>query len=320
MPHALCPEMAGIPRSFVYCVRNYYTSSRVFHCRPLTLNLGLYMGDSNELTSTTEIDAPSAIELDAKLIAQEHRLFLILRNWFSREKFPPNDPRRAACNNALVWRMVVALAPSAAVTGAGLVGLFGLWVAYQSNTLLREQTEIIAEDAQASLRMRLIETLYQHEEPREPKQLERELPLPSADLGIAVFSHRARAEALRAFVDLERRRLRKSANPRIDVSYALLDHVDASGFDLRGVDLHAANMIASHLVDADLSEARMTSVELGFRFTTMTRIMLRANLCEPPPTRSPGSPKPDSVCSGDDFAVLLELDPKIWTAISCVIY
>lgn len=111
--------------------------------------------------------------------------------------------------------------------------------------------------------MALIEKLYQHADPPRGSDTEREHPLPSADLGIAAFGHRIRAEALRAFVAMERRRLQDEVDPRIDVTYALLDHIDATGFDLSEVDLSAANLIAAHLIDANLENATLRNARLG---------------------------------------------------------
>ncbi len=167
--------------------------------------------------------------------------------------------------------------PVVAVTGGSIVGIGGLWLAYQSNVslenqtatmaeqtaLMQKQTEIMSQNAEAELRTTLIDVLYQHAPPRPEGEAPQERPLPSADLGIAAFSHRARAEALREFVELERRRLRDEDQPRINVTYALLDHVDASGFDLNSVDLSAADLTVAHLVGTDLSKATLHSVNLS---------------------------------------------------------
>ena len=67
-------------------------------------------------------EALTPVELEGKLLAQEHRLFHILRNWLTRKEFPDGDPRRAACTDALLWRMVIALTPALAITGGGLIG------------------------------------------------------------------------------------------------------------------------------------------------------------------------------------------------------
>jgi len=184
-------------------------------------------------------------------------------NLVSRKRFSKDDPRRAACWNALVSWFVPAIVPTIAVASGGYFGLMGLLAAWEGNRISREQTDVIAADVQSDLRMRLIDILYQHDEPRSADELERNHPLPSADLGMAAYSHRARAEALKEFVALERRRLREVDKPRIDVTFALLDHVDATGFDLSGVDFEAATMIGVYLTDANLKAANLSRVKLG---------------------------------------------------------
>ncbi len=203
-------------------------------------------------------------EFEAELIKQEHRLFKILKGYFcDRHKFSRDDPRHDAFAFAFWWRLAFALLPTAAVGGTGLAAIFGLYLANQSNRIMRDQTEIMLEDAQANLRMQLIEKLYQHTDPRTGDDVERDFPLPSADLGIAAYGHRVRAEALRSFVAMERRRLQNKQGQRIDVTYALLDHIDATGFDLSGVDLGFSSLIAAHLIDANLRNATLMNARLG---------------------------------------------------------
>ena len=82
------------------------------------------------------------INLQAEFIRQEHRLFNILSNWVKYRNVNENDPRKEAANSALIWRIVVALLPTAAVGGVGFLGVF---LAFQANYILTVQNTKIEE-------------------------------------------------------------------------------------------------------------------------------------------------------------------------------
>lgn len=91
------------------------------------------MADKNELKKPEEIEAA--------LIAQEHRFTHILFNFItSRSTFEKNDPRRKSALQALIWRF---FSPSTVATsGIGLTAFFGVIFAYQANSLLKEQNQL----------------------------------------------------------------------------------------------------------------------------------------------------------------------------------
>ncbi|APZ96282.1 hypothetical protein [Fuerstiella marisgermanici] len=82
-------------------------------------------------------------QLQASLWAQEHRLFALLQNGLTSRSLTESDPRRVAARNALMWRIVVSLAPGAAASGVGLVALFGLYFAWQANGLISDQNVLL---------------------------------------------------------------------------------------------------------------------------------------------------------------------------------
>lgn len=106
------------------------------------------------------------VEFEAELMRQEHRLFNILRNFFSRKRFPTDDPRRQAIIEAVLWRVCIALAPTAIAGGASVVAIVGLivalhanWLVQEQNSMLKEQTALLkSQDRQLGLQNRLVES------------------------------------------------------------------------------------------------------------------------------------------------------------------
>lgn len=81
---------------------------------------------SPSATAGAATDPVSRIEFEAALLRQEHRLHAILKNFFLKRKdYPLGDPRRDATTEALLWRIGVALVPTVAAGGAGIVAVIG---------------------------------------------------------------------------------------------------------------------------------------------------------------------------------------------------
>lgn len=78
------------------------------------------------------------LELEAKLIEQDHRLVPVLHYFFAKRRaLPKDDPRREASLRAVLWRI---LSPQTVATaGIGVASVFGLVLAYQANSLLSQQ-------------------------------------------------------------------------------------------------------------------------------------------------------------------------------------
>lgn len=87
----------------------------------------------------------STRDINASLISQEHRLAVIAINFWRFVK-PGKDSRnskelRNAALSAFVYRLFL---PTTAVAGSGFVlTLFGVWLAYMANQLLRTQNDLI---------------------------------------------------------------------------------------------------------------------------------------------------------------------------------
>lgn len=211
------------------------------------------------------------VELEAAILRQEHRLYPLLKNFWNRDAYAGDDPRHDAIVSALLWRIVIALMPTAAVASVGLAGIAGLWLAWQANGLIAEQNQffdqqnnhfdrqnkLIIEQFEASERTELLRALYDTTQPTliEAVMGHQETPIATV---------RSRSEALRAFLELERK-----SNVRID-----LTEVQLSGTDLQKIDFRGVVLTRAILSRADLYKSNLTEVFIN------RAILRNANLDE----------------------------------------
>ena len=102
-------------RKAAYCLR----AVERYDLRDLGSKVGGITMSSSESTVTRE-------EFEAALMRQEHRLFRILWHFWNRKQYSKNDVRYQAVAEALVYRIAIALAPTATAGGAGLIAVIGL--------------------------------------------------------------------------------------------------------------------------------------------------------------------------------------------------
>lgn len=83
------------------------------------------------------------VELEAKILEQEHRPFSLLRNYFNRNKWKnKDDPRRKAVIEAILWRFL--FSPAVLVAGGSIIiGIATLFFMCQQNKIAERQTVII---------------------------------------------------------------------------------------------------------------------------------------------------------------------------------
>ena len=87
------------------------------------------------------------IQLEKKLIEQEHRPTHILFNFFNRKKYPKNDERRKATKKALIWRLL--FSPTViATTSGGIIAFATLFFLFWQNSLLTDQNNLIQDQNQ----------------------------------------------------------------------------------------------------------------------------------------------------------------------------
>ncbi len=232
-------------------------------------------------------------ELEAKLIEQEHRLLPLWRNWFAhRDSEAPEDEselarwkhRRSASRWALLWRFI---SPETATTaGVSVIAVAGLWVAIianehfkdqnglvdqqneyfrEQNTKLQQQIEAQADEAYLARRAALIATLYDRTACDRSK-LEEAQEGDKPALCPLRASTRAREDALKAFVQMERARrpvpVMTGPDGPAKVHPIPLARVDLRGADLRGVDLRGADLTDADLRDAELRDAHLRGANL----------------------------------------------------------
>ena len=115
-------------------------------------------------------------DLEAKYYEQEHRLFPIWFNFFTKSKFSKNDKRRVGINKAVIWSLI----PKPTVTFVAISGLslLTLFLAYEANvklenqnTLLLVQNELQESQRRASLNIEISSIMQQINIEREKSNL-----------------------------------------------------------------------------------------------------------------------------------------------------
>ena len=96
-----------------------------------------------ESTSEKNISEKKFVELEAKLIEQEHRPITIILNFINRFKYwSDGDIRRDAAIKAVIWRLLFS-PTTIAVASGGLLGFITLYFLYQQNILLNNQNDLL---------------------------------------------------------------------------------------------------------------------------------------------------------------------------------
>lgn len=102
-------------------------------------------------------DSKDPKQLEAMLIAQEHRFAIIIRRFFiDRLEWEKEDPRRSAAKYALFWAL---LGPGALVATTGIVALFTLGALVWQNMLMQKQfkEQAVFNEAQLAINERQVE-------------------------------------------------------------------------------------------------------------------------------------------------------------------
>lgn len=256
------------------------------------------------MKTTNPSTSPSAeerlLELETKLIEQDHRLVPVLHYYFTKRRLlPMDDPRRDASLRAVLWRL---LSPQTVATvGIGVASLFGLVLAYQANHLLSQQNskiDVQNQLAEASRRASLIVELTSINERIDSYRKENtdDVTLPKSLIGrIVALSKSLRpyqyisyqTDDLSSFgspfqgshqsdnsnnVNLVERALSPErgqllltlANANINNFNDLIDGgVDFRYSDLRGVTLRSAKLIKADLQFADFRGANLFKMQFS---------------------------------------------------------
>jgi uncharacterized protein YjbI with pentapeptide repeats len=232
----------------------------------------------------------SAIE--EKLIEQEHRTPNVLYNFFiMRKKWSLEDPKRDAAARAIIWKLLLSPVSLTATSGilTIIILLYQNKIMADQNDLIREQnlyfqTQIEKQNEQTSIQKSQIE------EQRLQWTGQRRAELLATLYGDDTASGkpinvRAKAEALEAFVQLERN---GDKNKVVDLSSINLEGVNFDNADLSNLNLNhsnfsrtnlrGANFTNSHLVGANfesssIGHSRFNSAEIpDANFTNVKNI------------------------------------------------
>lgn len=190
------------------------------------------------------------LDIEAKLLAQEHRWTHVLHNLWYMDQWPKNDPRRQAVVSAFLWRIV---APGAiVVAGGGAVAVITLvFLALQTN-LLRDQNSLIKDQnsyfKEQINKMQEQNALQQKQADAFQTQYDRERRteliryLYETNEHGVVGNARTRSESFVEFVRLEETRFPTARNSRIDLTGAHLKGIKVQFENLENLDLSESSL------------------------------------------------------------------------------
>lgn len=208
------------------------------------------------------------LDLEARLLAQDHRLLNVLQTYFvERPKWPPDDPRRPAALKALLWCLF--FSPGTVAVAGGTIAIGTLVVLVWQSTLMLQQNEYFRE--QVSQQQKQIDS-----QDRVTRQAQRNEAIRVIYGREFSENPRVKAEAIRTLVVLERENI-AAGNNVFPSDYVNLHHADLKGIHIENFDLRKVSFQWSDLEDAALPSIDMT--ESSFRFARMSRAKLfNANL------------------------------------------
>lgn len=83
------------------------------------------------------------IKIEANLLEQEHRPFILIWNFITRKKkYESDDPRRLAISKAIIWRLLFS-PTTIAITFTTLIALITLFFLYKQTLILESQNKLI---------------------------------------------------------------------------------------------------------------------------------------------------------------------------------
>ncbi|WP_299834048.1 pentapeptide repeat-containing protein [uncultured Tenacibaculum sp.] len=114
--------------------------------------------------------------LEAKILEQEHRLFRIWVNFFTRNKYNRGDKRRNSINKAVIWSLIPK--PTPTLIAISTISILTAYLAYEANvklenqnTLLLIQNELQESQRRSSLNIEISSIMQQINNERESSRL-----------------------------------------------------------------------------------------------------------------------------------------------------
>tara|TARA_R110002124_G_scaffold17532_3_gene73486 strand:- start:371576 stop:372832 length:1257 start_codon:yes stop_codon:yes gene_type:complete len=90
-----------------------------------------------------DIKKDEIVQIEAQLLEQEHRPLTLIKNYFNRDKWNKNDPRRRAVKVAIFWRIL--FSPAVLATTGGLLAFLSLVVLTWQTFVLLDQNVLLTD-------------------------------------------------------------------------------------------------------------------------------------------------------------------------------
>lgn len=186
------------------------------------------------------------IEIEAKLIEQEHRTFVVVKTFFDRQKWLKGDPRKRASKVAFAWLW---LAPShLAVTGGLATAFITIYLLASQNAIIKEQNiffqeQILQTSRMANLekRTRLVDILWNGNESQ---------------------SKRVTREAVIEFIEVERS-IQTTPTQIIDLSGIDMSTIIFENIDFSYCIMNQVNLVDTFFANCTFDNTAMNGVVLG---------------------------------------------------------
>lgn len=248
-------------------------------------------------------NAPAAIlsaDLECRLLAQEHRTYHVLKNFFiERSKWPRNDPRRDAVCSALLWRLI---SPgTVAASSASIAAVITVFALLWQNHLFREQNQLFREQNKSlvkaldlqtkQVQLQIDELALERERVGIERATDQSVKVAefsrilfdrSASTGLPRVNANTRSAAARAYASIRNEQGEHLTLAEALLSDCLLSGIEFSNADLRRADLKSANLFGAKLELANLRGANLSGANLSFAGLTgadvSDTILTNANL------------------------------------------
>ncbi len=198
------------------------------------------------------------IELEAKLIEQEHRFFTSLKNF---QKYERGDKRRKAAILALAYNFLFS-SPGIAI-GSTLIAIATILILVLQTGIMREQNqEIVSQN-------KLIQEQIDIQQNQIYEARRTELIAILYDSNNSIYLSRLKSEALAEYIHLE---MQKTPAKKINLKHANLQGIILSDVDWKNLDFEGANFKGAELTkctlngfleDVNFDDARLNCVQFG---------------------------------------------------------
>ncbi len=239
-----------------------------------------------------KIDQDKLLQIEARLLEQEHRPFSLLKNFFNRKKWDKQDPRRKAVKVAILWRLF--FSPGTVAAAGGFIAILSLmvlvWqtrVLIEQNEKINDQTYLIEAQRRATLQFEISEILNRLDEELTESNIERNL---SPELKSRIIASTVAMKPYRSYENdtLLPAYSYEKAQLFIALVQSQIDSTDLSEIfrssdftrmRLKDVKLGEQSPVVIRIEDLDLSDSYISNVDFynfDIDFLTMDRSSLES--------------------------------------------